>query len=328
MKIRPYREADFEAVVALWHSCGLLLPHDDPAREIPFVHAAPNAALFLATEAQRLIGTVMAGHDGHRGWVYKLAVAPDRRKLGLGRVLMAQAEDWLRERGLPKAQLLIRDDNRPVRDVCLRLGYGVKHRLVMQKRLDQTDRPASAGKIDVVVTHLTMSAAPKRPPTPVPPGRLALLRAEAPTVSFYRYLYDTVGEPWFWYERRKLDDAALAAIIGDPRVEIHVLYAGGVPAGYSELDRRAEPDIAIAYFGLVPQFIGRGLGAYLMNWTVDAAWQHRPRRLTVNTCTLDHPKALALYQRVGFVPERQEAIRIDDPRLAGLIPPHLEPRLP
>ena len=101
-----------------------------------------------------------------------------------------------------------------------------------------------------------------------------------------------------------------------------------MPAGYAELDRRPAPDIAIAYFGLVPQFIDRGLGTFLMNWTVDTAWRHRPRRLTVNTCTLDHPNALALYQRAGFIPDRQEAIQIDDPRLAGLIPPHLEPRLP
>lgn len=328
LKIRPYRAADLDAVLTLWDRCGLLRPYDDPAREVPFIDAAPNAALIVGAEGQRVVGAVMAGHDGLRGWIYRLAVSPDRRGLGFGRALVAEAERWLREHGMWKAQLLIRDDNLAVRDVHVRLGYAAKPRLVMERRLDRPDQPATAGKIDVVVTYLAMTEAPRRPPTPIPPGKLALLHAESPPVSFYRYLYDTVGEPWFWYERRKLADESLAAILQDPRVEIYVLYASGVPAGYSEIDRRAAPDAAIAYFGLVPHFIGRGLGAFLLNWTIDSAWRHRPRRLTVNTCTLDHPKALALYQRAGFVPERQEAIRIDDPRLAGLIPRHLEPRLP
>jgi len=157
---------------------------------------------------------------------------------------------------------------------------------------------------------------------------LALLRAENPPVAFYRYLYDNVGEPWFWIDRRKLDDEALAAILADPLVELYVLYVGGVPAGYVELDRRPEPDINLAYFGLMPELTGRGLGPWLLNWAVDAAWQHRPRRLTVDTCTLDHPKALAVYQRAGFVPYRQERKTIDDPRRIGLIRPQFEPRRP
>jgi GNAT superfamily N-acetyltransferase len=137
-----------------------------------------------------------------------------------------------------------------------------------------------------------------------------------------------VGEPWFWYARRRMDDASLAAQVQDPKVEIYVLYVNGEPAGYVELDRRSEPDIEIAYFGIFPQFVGRGFGPYLMNWAVDQAWQYGPQRLTVNTCTLDHPKALRTYQRVGFVVYKQERQLIDDPRLAGLIPAHLEPRLP
>ncbi len=94
--------------------------------------------------------------------------------------------------------------------------------------------------------------------------------------------------------------AALEAIIQDPRVDVFVLYVDGAPAGYFELDRRPEPDIDLAYFGIMPEFTGRRLGPYLLAQAIEAAWRHEPRRLTVNTCTLDHPKALPLYQRFGF----------------------------
>ena len=156
--------------------------------------------------------------------------------------------------------------------------------------------------LEVTITYLEMTAPPTRPTVPIPTlGKMALLRAERPTVSFYRYLYDTVGERWLWWDRRRLDDAALAAIIQDPLVEIYVLYVDGVPAGYAEVDRRKPDEIELAYFGLLPEFIGRGLGPFLLNWAIDTAWFHHPKRVWVNTCTLDHPKALQIYQRAGFV---------------------------
>ena len=93
-----------------------------------------------------------------------------------------------------------------------------------------------------------------------------------------------------------------------------VLYAGGEPAGYAELDRRSAPDIELAYFGLLPEFIGRTLGPWLLHWAIDAAWAREPQRLWVHTCSLDHPRAIALYQRAGFVPYKQERKLIPDPR--------------
>ena len=99
-----------------------------------------------------------------------------------------------------------------------------------------------------------------------------------------------------------------------------MLYANGVPAGYAELDCRALPVVDLAYFGLMPEFIGRGLGAHLLTAAIENAWRHDPEKLTVNTNNLDHPKALPLYQRLGFRPVRQEAQEVDDPRLSGLIP--------
>jgi GNAT superfamily N-acetyltransferase len=159
----------------------------------------------------------------------------------------------------------------------------------------------SAGRrIETVVTYLAMTAPPARPPRPAPRSDLEIRRACRPTVSFYRYLYAAVGEPWTWTVRRWLSDDELAAILHDPRVEVNVLWAGGVPAGYAELDRRAPPDTEVGYLGLMPEFIGQGLGSYLLDWAIHHAWRSRPRRLWLHTCDLDHPRALGFYQRLGF----------------------------
>ena len=161
------------------------------------------------------------------------------------------------------------------------------------------DAPAER-HVETLVTYLEMTAPPAQPPRAAPRSDLEIRRARQPTVSFYRYLYAAVGEPWTWTVRRSLSDAELAAILDDQRVEVNVLWAGGVPAGYAELDRRAPPDIELAYFGLMPEFIGQGLGAYLLDWAIHHAWRARPRRLWLHTCDLDHPRALEFYQRLGF----------------------------
>src|SRR5471030_957054 len=120
---------------------------------------------------------------------------------------------------------------------------------------EPADGALPPGKLADIVTYLEMTARPLRPPVPVPAGKLALLRAERCTVSFYRFLYGTVGAPWLWFERLVWSEAKLAALIEHPAVEIFVLYVGGVPAGFYELDRRHEADVELAYFGLMPEFI-------------------------------------------------------------------------
>lgn len=177
-----------------------------------------------------------------------------------------------------------------------------------------------ARKLSTVITYLEMTERPKPSHWAPAAGKWAFMLADRPTPSFYRYLYDTVGEPWLWYERRALGEEELAAIIHDPKVDIYVLYADGVPAGFAELDRRNSPDIELAYFGLIPDFVGRGLGPYLLSQALEEAWSHEPERLWVHTCTLDHPKALAVYQRAGFTPYKQETIEFEDPRRSGLLP--------
>ena len=328
MRIRRYQAEDLAAVTALWQRCGLTQPHHDPAHDIAFVDRSPQAVLLVGLYGTQPVGTVIAGQDGMRGWLYRLAVDPEHRGRGLGRRLVADAETWLEAQGIRQIRLMIRPENAAIRDFYVRLGYHFQPRMTMGKAVGDPDRVAPAHCLDVVVTYMEMTAPPVRPPPPVPAGKLALLRVDNPPVAYYRYLYDGIGEPWFWIDRRRLDDAALAAHVQDPKVEVYVLHVGGVPAGLAEIDRRPAPDIGLAYFGLMPEFTGRGLGPYLLRWALDTAWRHGPRRIIVDSCTLDHPAALSMYQRAGFVPYKQEHKVIDDPRLHGLIPRHREPRRP
>ncbi len=325
LDIRGYREGDRDAVVGLWEACGLRTSWNDPDEDIALFQSAPSGEILVGETKGRIAATVAVGHDGHRGWAYYLAVDPAKRGKGFGAAIMREAEAWLSERGVPKIQLLIRERNLDVKRFYARLGYQPNPCHIMQRWLDEREAPRieterDDGKLEIAITYLEMTRRPPHPHVVPPHGmKLALLRARRPTAAFYRFLYDTVGEPWLWYERRALGEAALGRIITDENVEIYVLYVDGVPAGFAELDRRKPPDIELTYFGLMPDFIGKGLGRYLLTWAIDTAWNYEPERLWVNTNSLDHPKALALYQRCGFRPFRQEIRVIEDPRVTGLI---------
>jgi ribosomal protein S18 acetylase RimI-like enzyme len=183
--------------------------------------------------------------------------------------------------------------------------------------------------VDDVVTYLEMLGRPTRPTRPAPAKKLALMRAEDCTASFYRYLYDTVGEPWVWFERRAWSDERLREVLRRPETELAVFYVAGVPAGYYELDRSDPDNVELAYFGLVPDFIGRGLGPWLLDAAIDSAFRTEPKRLYVHTCSFDHPRALGVYQRAGFHVYERRAVAFPDPRLTGLLPRSLRhPRLP
>jgi len=184
-------------------------------------------------------------------------------------------------------------------------------------------------RLDDVITYLEMHARPPARPAPVPRGKHALMRAEDCTVSFYRYLYAAVGEKWLWFERRLVDDQALAALIRKPTVEIFVLYVGGVPAGYFELDTAAPRETKLCYFGLTPDFIGRGLGPWLLQAAIDRAWTRPIDRMWLHTSRFDHPKALRVYQQAGFVVYQRQPFSFADPRESGILPRTLEhPLLP
>lgn len=121
--IRPLAAADTPAAVALWQAAGLTRPWNDPAADIALALASPQAMLFAAHDEAGLTGTVMAGVDGHRGWVYYLAVAERTRHHGLGRALMQAAEQWCGERGVARLNLMVRADNAAAAGFYARLGY-------------------------------------------------------------------------------------------------------------------------------------------------------------------------------------------------------------
>lgn len=328
MLIRPYVPADFDAVVQLWDATHISIHYNDPAKDIPRMLASPNCQLYVGTIEERPMGSIMVGHEGHRGWLYKLAVAPEHRGKGYGRDLVRQAERWLVARGMPKVNLMIRDTNIKVREFYQQLGYQVAARTVMERWLKPDVIDMAPAELDVVTTYLEMTERPTRPTVPCPAGQYAVMRLERPSPGFYRYLYRMVGEQWMWTDRLKMNDDMLSAAINADGIEIYVLYSAGEPVGYVELDRRHKPDIRILYFGLAPGFIGRGLGKYLLSWAVDQAWTYGPRRLLVGTWSFDHPRALANYQKAGFRPYKQERGKLLDPRLEGTIPSHIQPRLP
>jgi GNAT superfamily N-acetyltransferase len=178
--------------------------------------------------------------------------------------------------------------------------------------------------ITVTVTFLRMDGKPSTPAPEIPvPTRTE--RVLAPTVGFYRYLYNTVGADYVWWLRRVLPDAELARLLEDPSLEIHVLYKDGEPAGFFELDARYGTSVNLSYFGLMPHMIGTGAGPGFLRQAIEAAWRiGPPRTVTVNTCTADHPRALPNYIRAGFKPLRAVQELWEVPLYLGLhIPEHL-----
>lgn len=148
-------------------------------------------------------------------------------------------------------------------------------------------------------TYLEMLA-PNWRPTAAPAGGVEVVPLPAPELQQYRGLYSSVGRDYHWVDRLLMPDDQLQRILRDERVEIYVLKVEGQVAGYVELDRRSQGQIELAYFGLFPQFIGRGLGKFLLGWALERAWSYQPSRVWVHTCDLDHKAALPNYLQAGF----------------------------
>jgi ribosomal protein S18 acetylase RimI-like enzyme len=139
-EIRPYRDDDAAALVALWDACGLTRSWNPPLADIALVRRSGHGEILVAAASGAVVGSVMAGHDGHRGWVYYLAVAPSQRRSGLGRRLMRAAEAWVAARGVRKLELMVRDGNADAAAFYARIGYEREPVLVMSRWLDGTKR--------------------------------------------------------------------------------------------------------------------------------------------------------------------------------------------
>jgi GNAT superfamily N-acetyltransferase len=175
-----------------------------------------------------------------------------------------------------------------------------------------------AGKISAVVTHLEMTERPA--PRPDPEGAWTLRRVPSPDLDWFRDLYRRVGEEWLWFSRLQMTDAELAAIIRSPMVDVHALVHEERDEGLLELDFREAGQCELAFFGVTADLIGGGAGRWLMNRALELAWSRPVQRVWVHTCTLDHPSALAFYQRSGFRPFRRQIEIADDPRIDGTAP--------
>jgi ribosomal protein S18 acetylase RimI-like enzyme len=136
LSISPITNADVEPVIALWQRCGLTRPWNDPASDIAFARRGANATILIGRTGDAIAATAMVGHDGHRGWVYYVAVDPDTQGKNLGRTIMAAAEDWLRGQGVAKVMLMVRPDNTKVQAFYDKLGYDPQERVIYAKWLD------------------------------------------------------------------------------------------------------------------------------------------------------------------------------------------------
>lgn len=163
-------------------------------------------------------------------------------------------------------------------------------------------------ELDYTVTWLEMTECPAYPWPALPATHPAtLLHAEAPPVWYFLALYDAVGRDYAWEDMHREDPAKLQAWLGDPAVDLYTLMMKGWPQGFFVLDARGEGVSELSYFGLVPEAVGQGLGRFLLRTAILTAWSREGLgRLTVNTCTLDHPRALQTYQAAGFAPVRRE----------------------
>lgn len=182
--------------------------------------------------------------------------------------------------------------------------------------------PIPATHVAAVVTSLEMHAPPDRPVAPLP---LVRIDADLPR---YRALYARVGAPWLWFSRARLGDAALGSILNHPDVEAYALDQDGTDIGLLELDWRVPGEAEIAFFGLVPEAVGRGTGRRLMAEAQARAWRRPIARLWVHTCTFDHPGAVAFYERSGFRAFARAVEVVPDPRLDGTLPRSAAPHVP
>ena len=208
--------------------------------------------------------------------------------------------------------LPLSDSGRPIR-------AGVYSRFAYSCRVtDETPTPASVPPgytaVSVRTTFLEMLRN-EVPEAPVAPEGCSVERWAHPPLDEYLTLFRAVGGPWGWTGRLLLGDEELRALLDDPAIEIYRLRCGTRVTGLAELERQADGEVEIVYFGLAPEFIARGLGGFLLRWAVNRAWLAGgssgagaggagggdvTRRVWLHTCEYDHPGAVAVYQKAGF----------------------------
>jgi GNAT superfamily N-acetyltransferase len=168
-------------------------------------------------------------------------------------------------------------------------------------------------RVEVTRTHLELRSPQALRRVPAPAFPVTLRRVSPIRAAEYRALYALVGERWLWRDRLVWTDQELDGYLAAPSVHIWVLAAAGQTAGYFELQHHGGDSVEVMYFGLVPAFMGRGLGGWLLTRAVEEAFALGASRVTLNTCTLDAPQALPNYLARGFSILREERYFLDVP---------------
>lgn len=132
---RELEDDDVEQVVALWQACGLTRPWNDPYKDISFARQGPSSTILVTEQNGAVVASAMAGHDGHRGMLYYVAVAPEKQGQGLGKAAVKAAEAWLAAQGVWKVNLLVRAENVAVKGFYEALGYEVNPVLCMARKI-------------------------------------------------------------------------------------------------------------------------------------------------------------------------------------------------
>jgi GNAT superfamily N-acetyltransferase len=153
---------------------------------------------------------------------------------------------------------------------------------------------------EIVTYYLEMTSPDELRPARAGGVPLEVRQAKLPCPELNRFLYTAVGGDWYWLDRLPWTHDTWIAYLDRPELETWVGYVEGTPAGYFELEARPGTGVEIAYFGLLPRFVGMGLGGRLLTAAVERAWRRTTARVWLHTCTLDHPQALANYQARGF----------------------------
>ena len=165
--------------------------------------------------------------------------------------------------------------------------------------------------LQVTRTYLELRAPDDLRPVARPDPAPRIERVGECPASFYRYLYAEVGRAFRWTDRQAWSDETILSHLSVPGLSLWLLTWDAAPAGYFELMPHDDGSMEIAYFGLLPEYIGRGWGKYLLSEAVSKAWRARPSRVWLHTCTLDHPAALPNYLRRGFRAVREETYSVD-----------------
>ncbi|MBB4286434.1 GNAT family N-acetyltransferase [Roseospira goensis] len=191
-------------------------------------------------------------------------------------------------------------------------------------------RPIPPGRLRETVTDLERRTPPDASPPPLPDGLHLRRYAGTLTWAAFAPLFHAVGDPWLWRDRLYRTEAEQDAHLSDPGIVVHVLErTTGQALGFCEMDCRDRAvGFRVLYFGLVPGAIGGGRGRLLFAHALADAWSLGPACVGLDTCTHDHPKALAFYESFGFTVTGRRVVEADDPRLTGLLPRTAGPHIP